>query len=487
MSRALLAWCLLALSLLLGCDSDLTAIPGTTTRIGRPYNDKEGTELELKIFASLEDCLANVQPDDVDLCLPHVDRRSGQVRLGFQFRLDSDDYPIPLTEENLRVVHKGRTVEDGPGMSVEVVPHDPIDANQLYILVIDGSSSMSEVNAKGRSRMDRVRAALMKSDVRDAFFPKGGTKTGVVLLTFTSGDPVPVGGQLQVITDAETFRSKVKQELRVLSGFTHLYHAVEYATGPLLQQEDVKLFIDLDQAAPTVIALTDGFNNLAGDDTCATNTERLERLLDHLTTARREVEDIRKRPTVFTVGLGRPLRPNFRLPEGRENKVRAVELCGKRNRDRRIDGDLERYGIDNASLEFMANRGGGFSYVKRDIDGLAEAFQAAAAQRYSWFEVRYHVDPFFLRRSFETRLRLLSYADAEAAVKIHPSAWLDAPPGLRLEDGRVISQPYRHTATVLMPLLGLLISLGFIGAVTFNTHRILFGRARRSGRKGKKK
>lgn len=477
-ARTLLASLLLSLFGAVGCSSDLTPVPGTTTRVGRPANES-GTELELKIFTTTEDCLATVQPDDVELCLPHVDRRSGQVRLGFQFRLDSDDFPIPLTEENLKVVHKGRTVQDGPGMSVEIVPHDPIDANQLYILVIDGSSSMAEANAKGRSRMDRVRAALLTDGVADAFFPKGGTKTGVVLLSFTSGDPVPVGGKLEVITDPQSYRKAVRKDLRVLAGFTHLYNAVQYATGPLLQQEEVKLFVDLEQAAPTVIALTDGFNNQAADDTCATNVERLERLLDHLQTTRREVEDIRQRPTVFTVGLGRPLRPAFSLPENREGPIRALDLCGKRHRERRIDGDLERYGIDNASLEFIANRGGGFSYVKRDIDGLAEAFQAAAAQRYSWFEVRYRVDPHYLRRSFETRLRLLSFANAEASLRIHPSAWLDAPPGLTLDDGRVVAQPYRHTATVLMPVLGLLISLGFVGAVGFNTQRILFGRARR--------
>lgn len=477
---------LLLAALLAGCGSgELTPIPGTTTRVGRPVVEG-GTELELKVFTTPADCAASVKPEDQDLCLPYVDRRSGQVRLGFQFRLDSDTFAMPLSEENLRVVHKGRTVQDGPGMSVELVPHDPEGANQLFVLVIDGSSSMSEQGAKGRSRMDRVRAALLTDGVADAFFPRGGTKTGVVLLTFTSGDPIPVGPTLKVITDVDEYRRTVRQELRVLSGYTHLYNAVRYATGPLLQQEDVKLFVDLEQAAPTVIALTDGFNNQAADDTCGTNTDRLERVLDHLQSVRREIEDIRKRPTVFAVGLGTPLRPSFKLPDMKDNKIRALDLCGQRHRERRIDGDLERYGIDNASLEYIAYRGGGFAYVKRDIDGLAEAFQAAAAQRYSWFEVRYHVDPHHLRRSFETRLRLLSFAEAEAAVRIHPSAWLDAPPGVRLSDGRVVPQPYAHTATVIMPVLGLLVTLGFLGAVSFNTRRILFGRARRPAARGKR-
>jgi len=475
--RRFLAWAV-GLLLLTSCAGDLTPIPGTTTRVGKPTIEP-GTELELKIFTTEADCVASVNPEDQDLCLPHVDRRAGQVRLGFQFRLDSTDFPIPLAEDNLRVIHKGRVVQDGPGMSVEVIPHDPLDAAQLFILVIDGSSSMAEQNAKGRSRMDRVRMALLTDEVKAAFFPKGGTRTGVVLLTFTSGDPQPVGGTLQILTTPGAYKKKVKNELRVQSGFTHLYDAVRYATGPLLEVPEIKEFVDINEAAPTVVVLTDGFNNQQSADTCATNGDRLERLLEHLRTVRQETEDIRFRPTVFSVGLGRPLRPNFKLPDGKDTKVRAIDLCGRRFRDSRIDGQLELLGIDNASLEFIADRGGGFSYVRQGVDGLAEAFQSAAAQRYGWFEVRYHVDPHYLRRSFETRLRLMSYANAEASVRIYPSAWLDAPPGRTEADGRVVSQPFSHTATVLMPVMGLLVALGFVGAVGFNTRRILFGRARR--------
>lgn len=481
--RRALGVALLSLLGLWGCgESGLQAIPGTTTRVARPEM-VQNTELELKIFTSLDECAGTVKPEDVKLCLPHVDRRAGEVRVAIQFRLDSDDFPVPLSEENLRVVHKGRTVQDGPGMSVEIIPHDPIDAPQLYILVIDGSSSMNETNSKGRTRMDRVRDALLMPDVKSAFFPAGGTKTGVLILTFTSGEPVPLGGELRILDDPQAYTRLVKNDLQVLSGYTHLYEAVRYAAGPLLQQGVVRDFIDVYQASPTIIALTDGFNNMAPDDTCATNAERLSRLLDSLSTARRETEDIRKRPTVFTVGLGRPLRPSFALPKGKENTVPASTLCGKRYADRRIDGDLERYGIDNASLKFIADRGAGFDYVRTDRDGLAEAFRAAAAQRYTWFEVRYQVDPHYLRRSFETKLRLLSYAEAEASVRIHPSAWLDGPPGQRDADGRLLARPYRHTATVVMPALGILVTLGFVGAIGFNGRRTLFGRARRGGRR----
>lgn len=473
----------LALLLLAGCkETGLIAVPGTTTRVARPVAEKN-TELELKIFTTADECAGSVKPDDVELCLPHVDRRSGQVRVAIQFRLDSDPFPIPLTEENLRVVHKGRTVQDAPGMSVEIIPHDPVDSPQLYVLVIDGSSSMNETGSRGLSRMDRVKEALLTQGVKQAFFPEGGVRTGVVVLSFTSGEPQPVGGELKVLTDARSYTKLVRDELQVQSGFTHLYEAVRYASGPFLQTSVVRDFIDVHQASPVIIALTDGFNNMAGDDTCGTNAERLGRLLDSLATARREAEDIRKRPTVFTVGLGRPIRPLFELPKGRENTVQASDLCGRKYVDRRIDGDLEREGIDNASLTWIANRGGGFDFIKTDRDGLAEAFRAAAAQRYTWFEVRYHVDPHYLRRSFETRLRLTSFAESESSLRIYPSAWLDGPPGRRDSDNRIVTQSFRHTATVMMPALGALVALGFVGAIGFNTGRVVFGRSRRASPK----
>ncbi len=471
---------------LLACGtSDLIAVPGTTTRVSKPVSEKN-TELNLKIFTTLEECAGAVKPEDTRLCLPHVDRRSGQVRLAIQFRLDSDPFPIPLTEENLRVVHMGQIVQDAPSMSVEIVPHDPIDAPRLYILVIDSSSSMNETGQRGLTRMDRVKEALLTPGVKSAFFPEGGVRTGVIILSFTAGEPKPVGGRLEVLTDARAYTRAVRDELQVQQGFTHLYDAVRYASGPFLQQGVVRDFIDVHQASPVVIALTDGFNNLASTDTCGTNAERLSRVLESITTSRREAEDLRKRPTIFTVGLGRPIRPLFKLPKGRESAVQPTDLCGKKYVDRRIDGDLEREGIDNVSLTYIANRGGGFEFIKTDRDGLAEAFRAAAAQRYTWFEIRYQVDPHYLRRSFETRLRLTSFADAESSLRIYPSAWLDGPPGRREADNRIVAQSYRHTATVIMPVLGALVGLGFLGAISFNGYRIVFRRGRRGAAGGAK-
>ena len=469
---------LLTVAGLAGCGDELTPIRGTTMRVGKPQPE-DGTELELRIFTTEADCLAAVGKEDAGLCLPHVDRASGEVRLGFQFRLDSEEFYLPVSTEHLRVVHQGTEVgEQNAGQSYTVIPHDPIRAPQLFILVIDGSSSMLDNN-----RMEKVREALLLDEVRDAFFPPGIT-TGVVILSFTNGKPQPLGGVLRVITDKADYTKTVKSELRVLNGYTHLFSAITYASGELLADKEINNYIDLNQAEPTIIALTDGFNNLTASDTCKDNAERLSILLNHIKQARYGDDvDIRKRPAIYTVGLGKPLRPAFKLPEDAGADVSGLDLCSKRYLKRRIDGDLERLGIDNASLDWIARLGGGFSYVRLNKKGLGEAFRAAAAERYRWFEVRYRMDPFYLRRQFRSRLRLLNLAAAESSVVIHPSAWLDAPTGVRGPDGWTLPRPYLHTSTVVLPGLGVIVSLTFLGAAFFNTRRALLRRARQSVRR----
>lgn len=475
------AWLLLCALWLLSCGSRLTPIPGTTTRVGTPETKKD-LDLDLRIFTTPADCSGfGIPKVEQHVCLPHVDRSSGEVRVSFYFSLKGDPYPMPLSDDqqdNLLVTHLGTRVQNGQNsQAVKIVPHEPEPVKQMFVLLIDGSSSMSENN-----RMKKVKAALLQREVIDAFFPDE-VKTGLVLLQFTGGTPTPVGGSLQVLWGKDDYVAAVRQ-LRVLSGFTHLYDAITYATGPLLSEDILDVPIDTEEMAVTVVALTDGFNNLKGSDTCSDNADRLTTLLKHLRRVRSGEVEMRRRPQVFTVGLGRPLRPRYELPKGMDPKVSATELCGKRYVDRRIDGDLETLGIDNPSLALIANRAGGFSYVSRSKEGLGRAFRAAAAKRYNWFELRYRVDPFFLRRSFKTGIQLVSFASAEASVDIHPSAWLDAPPGEIAEDGWTVAPPYLATLEVLVPSLALLFSISFLGAAFFNTKRALFGRTRRRKKKG---
>jgi hypothetical protein len=458
-----------------GCSgSQLEHVPGSTLRVASPEVPK-GTELTLRIFTEARQCgnLAGAEPEH---CLPRVDRSSGEVHLGFQFLAGTDTWPMAIEEQHLKVVHQGSLIQEGQNQqSYELIPHDPVKSDQLFVLLIDSSGSMNEPAAD--PKIDRVRQALLQPEVAQAFFPPGQT-TGLVLLEFSGTSVRPVGGQLQVITRRADFKKLVRDQLRAGGGYTNLYQAVEYATGDLLQDvPEVTEFLRTTTGAPTVIALTDGFNNERYDDTCATNAARLERLLRHLEDVRGEGSELTTRPRVFTVGLGRPFRRRFELPESTE-KVRPVALCGSKYRDMRIDGHLETLGIDNASLEWIAEVGGGDSFVKQKSNGLGVAFQAAAAEQYKWFELRYRLDPFYLRRPFETTLRLAAFAEAEASVELHPSAWLDLPPGERAADGWSRPVSLARSAGTILPLMGLLVALSFISPAMLNARRIVLGRLR---------
>ncbi len=473
MTMRLLA--LMSAVLLLGCERGLSTIPGTTTRIGVPQAER-GTELTMRIFSTEDECAARVKPEDISRCLPNVDRGNAEVRIAFQLRDEADVFPLPLAKEHIKVGHMGRELQDGTeGIRYTLIPHDPVRSAQLFILLIDGSSSMN----KG-GRMQKVREALLLPEVKAAFFP-GDVTTRVAIFQFTDRGPQPLGGELRLLEDPGEYTRMIRKELTVLNGYTHLFDAIKWATGPFLARSDIKQMLEAYEMTPTVVALTDGFNNQSARDTCRSNASRLNSLLKHLDRVRSPEDgaDPRSRPSVYTVGLGRPLRPGFKLPGSADAKVRPIDICGGRNVDRRIDGDLEERGIDNASLEWIARRAGGTSYVRQDKAGLGEAFKGAAAERYEWFEVRYSTHPFWLRRKFNTRLRLVNFATAEANVNFYPSAWLDAPPGRQSSTGWSEPRSYRYTAVVLLPALGLAISFSFLGATLFNTRRVIFGRLRR--------
>ena len=471
----------LALCLLVACGGQgLTPVPYTTTRVAPPQN-VDHTELKIDVFTGQDECNGvdgRPKEKDCEAALPYVDRRSGEVHLGYRFETPSGrGEPMAAFKEQVEVIHQGTRVVDADGNeNYAVIPHDPVDTRQLYVVVIDGSSSMSETTSSGNTRMREVKQALRMPVVVDAFYPRD-VRTGVLLLQFTQGKPRPVTGSLEILWDKADYLGAVKK-LRVLSGYTHLYKAVRYATGPLLETEIITDAVTSNDLSVTVVALTDGFNNMKASDTCRDNARRLTDLLQHLSVVRSETSDQRIRPSVHTVGLGFPYRRKFTLPDdGRDlTQVKPKDLCGKRYIDRRIDGDLETRGIDNASLAWIAEIGGGRSYVKQRRDGLGEAFRAAAAKRYSWFELRYRVDPFYLRRAFTTRLRLRAGATAEVSVKIHPSAWLDAPPGIEGEDGWSRHQSFGQAAAVLIPLMSVLVGFGFLAPILFNIRRAVFGR-----------
>lgn len=461
---------------LLGCAaSNLVPLPDTTTRVAAPQSANEGQQdLTMHIFADRDECASTVDPKDVDLCTPFVDRGTGQVRVAFQMRVDGEKWAIPLPDDGVEVFHKKHEVKAGGMKDVAVVPQDPQRSPQLFVLLIDGSGSMAIVDdASGKTRMDKLKAALLDSEVVDAFFPTE-TSTAVVPLVFAgAGQPTPIGGTW-VVSNRKQYRQLIRDQLQVGAGYTFLYNAVDYGTSTLLEQPEVKAAIDNKKMQPTLIVLTDGFNNERPEDTCGANAPRLEALLKKLDGVRRgETVSITSRPVVYTVGLGVKAWRNLTLPDGTD--VRPRDLC-RGAADQLINGGVENRGVDNAALGWIARTGGGGTFVKRDAAGLAEAFKAAAAVRYGWFAVNYKVDPYYLRRTFETKLRLTSLFRTEASIQFHPSGWFDAPPG-RPDDKGVTRPPdFGQSLALVMPALALFATLGYLPSAWFNVKRALFSR-----------
>jgi hypothetical protein len=474
-------WLLLALS----CAGDLHTVPGTTARVG-DYKPEGRADLELEIFSERKTCerlLAETgtPAQELEQCLPWIDRGSGEVRLGFAFRLDGNNYPLPLSLEHLAVSHSGSEVGDARrGERIEIIAHQPVQVDQLFVLMIDASASMNSVDGSDSvNRMQKVRKALLMPSVGTAFFPEDGNNR-VVIFTFTDGAPRPLGGSVKMLDSAEEYRKLIRSSLKPSSGYTHLYDAVRYGTIDLLKDKKVKEWLELREAAPTVVVLTDGFNNERPSDVCGDNAPRLQSLLEDIYAARfDEGIDIRVRPSIYTVGLGKPLRKKFSLPRGNRTRVLSSRLCGSAYGDRRIDGDIERLGIDNASLSWISDIGGGMSFVRRKSSGLGDAFRATAAVRHKWFEIRYKIDPMRLRREFQTRLTLKTFAVSDSSIMLYPNGWLDAPPGELQANGWSKARPYTYVMSVLMPVMGAVVFLLIFGAAFFNVKRVLSGRLRR--------
>ncbi len=452
-------------------------VEGTTYRIGAPIQ-MEDADLTVDVFTSREYCRAKreVAVEDLDVCVPSIDRATGQVHLSFSFKDQGSgySYPLPLTADDLVVTHDGQSIPS----AVQLTPHDPIRVSQLFVVLLDGSGSMY----KGEEPMiDRVYAALMQDSVSEAFFPNNpDIQTGVVLLRFTDEVVGLDGGPPRVISSAAEYKQMVRGHIQGGNrGFTHLYSGIEYTVSQLAEEDGIKDWLALRRAEPTVIAITDGFNNQRSEDQCGDNVTRLQDLLTVLGDA--QSLPLHKRPRVYTVGLGRAVWPDWDISDYRAMQPTVEALCGEYG-GVRIDGNLEEVGIDNASLEWIAEYGKGESYVARNYRGLSKVFLDAAAVRYSWYDLEYSVDPYYHRRSFESGLKLRSFANAGVAVPVHPSGWLDGPTPVR-EPGSTRTRPpgMRAAIALVLPILSGLILLHFFGAASFNGRRAVTRRAR--GRK----
>ncbi len=446
-------------------------IAGTAWRIDQD-RPAEKSEVRVDILTNEREC-AEAKVRDVAACIPRADRASGELHLSFRLRDPQNPTDIyrAIRLDQLRVTHDKGTQSD-----VELIPHEPVDSGQLHVLVIDGSGSMFE---NDRARIKKVYEALLDEDVVNSFFPPGNPKTGVVLLRFTQQVAGLDGGKPRVITNREDYIAMVKDHLLDQSGgYTHLYQSLVTTLKEVLEEPQLHDFVAVKSAEPAVVLLTDGFNNEAGSDTCATNVPRLQAALDVVREVR-TAQGTGLRPVIHTVGLGRPYRKG-NMPKGGLNRaVNAKDLCGM-YADYRIDPDLEDVGIDHVSLQYLAEAGGGTSFVKSQAKGLAEALSMHAATRYRWYEVWYKVpDAFYHRKSFTVEFQLTTYDRAMTSVTVHPSAWIDAPTATHEEGQRWhVPRSFLASLAVLMPSLGAIALLTYLGPALFNTRRALFRRAR---------
>lgn len=451
-------------------------IEGSTWRLGEPEPSDKG-EVKIDVFANRTDCrnAAEVDESEIESCIPRVDRGTGQVSLSFRLIDKKSDNVmfLPLSQSGVDLAHLG---SPRPEAEWELIQHGPMRAGQLFIIIIDGSASIYTTGG-----IEKVRKALNNPAVVDAFLPeKEGETTGVMLLRFSEDvqtldgkDPLTKGA---IIESRDVYKKRVREHLISQDrGYSHVYDAVSFASTKLLEAPEVRNWLQINNASPTIVLLTDGFNNEHPKDTCGSNVSRLNSAMQTVMRARREGGAYK--PTVYTVGLGRAMMPKFKVTKG--TTITEVELCG-RYADEKIDGHLEEVGIDNPSLAWLADVGGGESFIRNNHRGLSDVFLAAAAQRYQWYELRYQVDSFYHRRSFDTRLRLKSYAQAETKVWFHPSAWMDAPSGTVAENERwFTATPFRRSLFPVMTILGGLVLVSFVGPATFNARRALFRRAKR--------
>ncbi len=77
------------------------------------------------------------------------------------------------------------------------------------------------------------------------------------------------------------------------------------------------------------------------------------------------------------------------------------------------------------------------------------------------------------------QLQLLAFERAFTTLTVLPSSWLDGPTG-RHEVGRRWHEPvrFRHSLTIVMPLLGIIVFLNYLGPAFFNARRGILRRAR---------
>lgn len=477
------------------------ALEDSTWRMLEPLEvDRGGYKIHL--FRSRSDCLGGLSaadaedPDLVERCVPWIDPARRRIHLAFEVRHRDNRVPMAIDADRLDVAlgdARGTfQLRDG----VQLTPHHDAGLRQLFILLVDRSSSMyrdweGSDGEMHRPRIEDVVRALLSPGVLSTFFPDGmGVHTGVMLFTFQD-EVRGVNGQpwtdVSILTSMEEYRAEVDALLyEPQGGFTHLYDAVGTVLDDVLvTHEHVRPFIELTQADPALIVITDGFNNTSGPQKCGENAPMLTRVL-------KTIDRVHTRPgrtgvQLFTVGIGPPYAPDFRPPPGRPGFVSERQLCGDKA-FRRIDGDLEREGIDNPSLLYMARAGGGRDYVGEDPGKVAALIQQTGARLHEWFELELELDERQLKRFRQDMPLLLEVTrprHLEARTTLVPHPWLDGPGARVTESGRLLSPSIRSAFAVLVTGLGMSFFVFVTWVGLYHARRALLKRATTvGGRRG---
>lgn len=458
---------------------DMVPVEGSPWRLAtRPG---KGTP-PLAVLADAKACASAIPADlanaekERDACLPRFDR-SGSFRVAVQLKDTARALPVVLDNKRLRVILDTTPGEMGgeqvvaPSL-VDVTGHYEGPARQLVVLVLDRSGSM--FSRDGGARIRALLDALAEPKVVNTFFPASAAGEMVnqsrvaIASVGCNRDPRGVCGisakgevplaEMPVLATVKEYEAALREVGRATRAYTPLYEGVREVYGvirlPRAGEEltsDLQEFLGRGGVEPTVIVLSDGFNNTKGSQLCNDNVAELEALVRDLGIWRRRR---RAWATLNTIGFGQSLLDSVSNEQAlaRRGSIDGFFLCGPRLYDQ-ISGGVDAY-LDNRSLTMMAAVGGGHYAHAADASGLVKALAAQRPTSYHWYEVSVDELPLAARRRpFDVRFEVEGAFRASALLRAYPHPFLGASPGSD-SLGDLLRLPLIWVAGVILLLFG---------------------------------